>query len=250
MNNSKELVPIEVTKDITLGKELDQAKKMAKELMSAVKAGNMSKNFGGERDHLELEAWQIIANADGCFLKAEVTGTIGERNEKGQIFGYKAKGYVVRKDGGVVMSEAESCCCRDEANWKTKSEKDIMSMAETRAAVKSAGLMYRWIARIAGFATTPAEEMDGVKVNKKPKGKVQTEKNATQAQYAKLMKLGEQTWPDVEVNQAKENVRAIGAWYRKGEKLTMKEAGELIDNWENAVGNYMAEQMEGDDGSS
>ena len=65
---------------------------------------------------------------------------------------------------------------------------------------------------------------------------------ATKAQYGKLYALGFQMWPDEAENEVKYRVRGIGAWFRKGEVLTKKEASNLIEDWDAAVEQYMEQK--------
>jgi len=154
----------------TLPKErITFAQEAAKHLMTIVKDQQLSKNFGGVKDHLYYEAWNTIAEFYGYALGAEDSQPIGVASEKGQIVGFTAKGYVRRKSDGVILSTADSSCMQDEANWKNKPNYQLRSMAQTRAASKAARMLLSWVVVLAGYHPTPAEEMDGVVESSQPR---------------------------------------------------------------------------------
>jgi hypothetical protein len=62
-----------------------------------------------------------------------------------------------------VISAAESICTRSERTWKERDEYAIKSMAQTRACAKALRNVLAWVAVLAGFEGTPAEEIAGVK---------------------------------------------------------------------------------------
>lgn len=138
---------------------LAYAKRCSKALMDVVKQCNLAKNFGGKKDHIEFEGWGMIAEFYGCSIGSESAQPIGEPDVDGTHIGYTAKGYVKRNDDGATLATADSSCSRDEKNWKSKPDYQLMSMAQTRAGSKAARMKFSWIAALAGFSPTPAEEM-------------------------------------------------------------------------------------------
>lgn len=130
----------------------------AKELMRVVKEVGLSRKFGGERPHLYAEAWQILARFSGYH---GIVDEPQEITEEGKIIGFKAQAHVYDQDGREV-SRATSYCMRDEGNWRNKPMFQLASMAQTRALSKAYRLELGWIAVLAGYSPTPAEEMDGV----------------------------------------------------------------------------------------
>ena len=74
--------------------------------------------------------------------------------------GYEARAIV--NHNGVVISSAEASCMKAERNWSNRDEFAIKSMAQTRAAAKALRNGFGWVAELAGYSSTPAEEMDGV----------------------------------------------------------------------------------------
>lgn len=130
--------------------QLAFATKAANALMKVVKP----KKING-RDYLEFGAWQTLGRFFGSTVGTEWTKKI-EREQAGFI-GYEARSVVMQH--GEVISSAEAMCSSDERNWKGRDEFAIRSMAQTRASAKALRNAYGWVAELAGFASTPAEEM-------------------------------------------------------------------------------------------
>jgi hypothetical protein len=130
----------------------------AKELMKVVKEVGLSRKFGGDRPHLYAEAWQILGRFSGYH---GIVDEPIEIYEEGKLTGFKAQAHVYDR-AGVEVSRATSYCMRDEGNWKSKPMFQLASMAQTRALSKAYRLDLGWVAVLAGYSPTPAEEMDGV----------------------------------------------------------------------------------------
>jgi hypothetical protein len=75
---------------------------------------------------------------------------------------YEAKVELIRTSDGTVIGGASALCGMDEPRWAKMPEYARRSMAVTRATGKAYRLGFAWIMRLAGYAATPAEEMDFV----------------------------------------------------------------------------------------
>jgi len=73
--------------------------------------------------------------------------------------GYLAFVELVRTTDGMIIGGASAICTREEKNWKSRDEYAIKSMATTRATGKAYRLGFSWIMNLAGYESTPAEEM-------------------------------------------------------------------------------------------
>lgn len=135
---------------------LREAHKAAAALQDVIAGKKHKVMFGGEQ-YLELEDWQTLARFYGLSVK----GTGDRYISYGDIVGFEATAEVIRTDGAVV-SAASAMCMADEKNWKGKPLFQLRSMAQTRAAAKAFRLCLSWVAVLAGFRGTPAEEMDGL----------------------------------------------------------------------------------------
>jgi len=105
-------------------------------------------------EHLRVEAWQLLGSMNG--ITAVVTSTDEIEN------GYKAVCEARRVSDGQVVGSGHAICTRDERMWAKNDAYALLSMAQTRATSKAIKSCLGHIAEIAGFKTTPAEEMTGV----------------------------------------------------------------------------------------
>lgn len=133
---------------------LDRGREAAQVLKSMIDQTN-SKVKIGNSEHIKIEAWQTI----GSFYHTTVKTRLVEACTIAGIDGAHAIADLVTDDG-LVIGSGESYCMRDEANWKTKPWFQLSSMAQTRAASKALSNKYKWVCVLAGYAGTPAEEMD------------------------------------------------------------------------------------------
>lgn len=160
MTDTQELQVIET--QIIPAERIGWGNTAAKELMRVVKEVGLSRKFGGDRPHLYAEAWQILARFSGYH---GIVDEPQEITEESKIIGFKAQAHVFDNDGREV-SRATSYCMRDEPNWRNKPMFQLASMAQTRALSKAYRLDLGWVAVLAGYSPTPAEEMDDVPVAK------------------------------------------------------------------------------------
>lgn len=140
---------------MTPEQQVEKASEMAKVLQKVVKQANLAKKLGGQKEHLEYEAWQTIGQFFNCTPVTEWTRPLKDGDK---IVGFEARVNVVNAEGRIIAS-AESMCMRDEANWKTKPLYALRSMAQTRTAGKAIRSVFAWVAVLAGYSATPAEEM-------------------------------------------------------------------------------------------
>jgi hypothetical protein len=135
---------------------LSQAKEVANELKAIVDAKGLTVKIGAG-EHLQFEAWQLLATFFGITVKVEGTQALMENDA---FYGYEASAVALRN--GEVISRAESMCCKDEANWGNKPRFQLRSMAQTRACGKALRQVLSFVVSLSGYQPTPAEEMEGV----------------------------------------------------------------------------------------
>jgi len=140
--------PVEVIKE---------AKKAAESLMEIVSQKKKPVMINNEQ-YLEFEDWQTLARFYGLTVKVVKTGLV----EIGGVQGYESTAEVIRNLDGMVVSAAESMCLNDERLWKDKPLFQLRSMAQTRSCAKALRNVLAWVAVLAGFKPTPAEEMQDV----------------------------------------------------------------------------------------
>jgi hypothetical protein len=145
--------------DITIVRAPDivlaEARKAARALKDVIEAKPHKVMFNGEH-YLCFEDWQTVGRFYGVTAKVVHTTPV----EFGEVHGFEARAVAVRSDGAEI-SAAESMCCNDEPNWRSKPMFQLRSMAQTRAAAKALRNVLAWVVVLAGYNPTPAEEMTG-----------------------------------------------------------------------------------------
>ena len=120
-------------------------------------AGRAKDNNGNwitvTREHVKVEGWTTLGAMLG--VTAVCVGT--EPIEKG----FKAT-VEARMPDGRVVGRADAICTRAENRWGKADDYAVMSMAQTRATSKALRGPLGFVVALAGYATTPAEEMTGV----------------------------------------------------------------------------------------
>lgn len=135
--------------------EVEFGKKSANALMAIVRDKKLARKFGGEKEHLFVEAWEILGQFAG--LSAVIQDA--EPIEIDGVKGAKASAIILDNEQNKVGA-AIAYCMRDEGNWKNKPWFQLASMAQTRAVSKAFRIKLGWVAVLAGYSGTPAEEMD------------------------------------------------------------------------------------------
>ncbi len=151
---------------------LEEAAKAATALKDVIEKKSKKVTFNGEQ-YLEFEDWQTLGRFYGITAKIVDTQYV----EYGEIHGFEAKAIALRADG-MEISAAEAACLTDEEKWRARpkySFKDgirqqdgeesvplfqLKSMAQTRACAKVLRNVLAWVAVMAGYRPTPAEELD------------------------------------------------------------------------------------------
>lgn len=137
------------------GVVVDQATEAAKALQRVLDGKKKKVIVNGER-YLEFEDWQTLGRFYGVTVGATETTEIWR---EGKLLGFSAKAIAWQQ--GDQVSAAEASCLRDERNWTDKPEFQLKSMAQTRACAKALRNVLAWVAVLAGYKPTPAEEMTG-----------------------------------------------------------------------------------------
>jgi hypothetical protein len=136
---------------------------IAKPLAAVIKDRELFTTFG-DRDHVHVDGWLTLAAMLGITPR-EISNTADEDG------GYTAIVAMCAVSDGREITRASAECGVDEPNWQRKPRYARRSMAATRATSKACRMAFSWIMILAGYAPTPAEEMDCVP-QKKPHRKV------------------------------------------------------------------------------
>lgn len=110
-----------------------------------------------KEQYLEYEDWQTL----GEFYRCSAITKDAMPVEIDGVKGAKAHADLVDIDTGLIIGGAEAYCLRDEENWGGKPWFQLASMAQTRAGAKAFRNRLAWVAVMAGYRPTPAEEMAG-----------------------------------------------------------------------------------------
>lgn len=134
--------------------QLAFATKAANALMTVVKNKPKPVIIRGKQ-YLEYGDWQVLGRFYGATVEIEWTKKL--LNSEGKTHGYEARALVNRN--GETIASAEGMCTTDEERWGDAEEYAIRSMAQTRTAAKALRNAFGWVAELAGYSATPAEEM-------------------------------------------------------------------------------------------
>ena len=139
---------------------LDAAIDAAKALQDVVKQTQKPLIINGEQ-YLEYEHWMTLGQFYGFYV---MTGEAMPVEIDG-IRGAKATAKLLTREG-LIVGGAEAYCMSDEENWQEKPWFQLASMAQTRAGAKAFRNRLAWVAVLAGYRPTPAEEMPSTQTEK------------------------------------------------------------------------------------
>lgn len=161
---------------------LENARTAAKALMTVVEQKKHPVIMNGEQ-YLEFEDWQTVGQFYGYAVKTLDAIPVEVNDSKGA----KAAALLINMKTGEVVGGAEAYCMRDEPKWNTRPKYEyqgegedrkrvqvgeepvpwfqLASMAQTRAGAKAYRNRLAWVAVLAGYRPTPAEEMLGEEGN-------------------------------------------------------------------------------------
>ena len=128
--------------------EFDDFKKFVNATGSAIK-----KQDGGV--YLKAEAWLYLAKLKGLTPSLDITP---HRNVNGKLVWVDAVCHLLDADG-FEISKSTMMASREEAFLKDLDEYAVYGMAETRAITRAVRNVYGYVAKGAGFESTPAIEM-------------------------------------------------------------------------------------------
>ena len=155
---------------------LENARTAAKALVSVVSQKKKPVIMNGEQ-YLEYEDWQTCGQFYGYTVKTRDAVPV----EIDGVKGAKAYADLIDIKTGMYLGGAEAYCMRDEENWNTRPKYEwqgegdnrkrvkvgneivpwfqLASMAQTRAGAKALRNRLAWVVVLAGYKSTPAEEM-------------------------------------------------------------------------------------------
>ena len=109
------------------------------------------------KNYVNVEGWQIAGAFTGTFPIVESVENLSE----GNTYKYRAEVCLRDKEGNKV-GYGVAICTNKEPGKTNFDEYAVASMAQTRAVGKAYRMKIGWLLKVAGYETTPAEEMDAV----------------------------------------------------------------------------------------
>ena len=109
------------------------------------------------KNYVNVEGWQIAGAFTGTFPVVESLENLSDEDS----FKYRAEVSLRDKEGNKVGS-GFAICTNKEPGKKNFDEYAVASMAQTRAVGKAYRMKIGWLLKVAGYETTPAEEMDAI----------------------------------------------------------------------------------------
>lgn len=160
---------------------MERTAEVAGALKEFVKAQGLTSVISG-RDYLLVEAWQMLGMMLGV--------TPGKVTSRPVEHGWESTVDLHDRSGRVVGSGSAECL-DTEKTWKSRDDYARKSMAQTRAVGKAFRNTFGFIAKAAGYETTPAEEMPaGTSPLVAPFGPATSEKLLKQTHNAIAYMLG------------------------------------------------------------
>jgi hypothetical protein len=162
----------DLTRDPT--EVLAQAQRAAKALVGVINQKPKKIIMNGEQ-YIENDDWQTVAEFYGYAVQTQDAVPV----EVNGVQGAKAKASLLSMRTGEIVGGAEAYCMRDEEKWNTRPKYEgrgdnrkkvgdepvpwfqLASMAQTRASSKAMKNRLAWVVALAGYKTTPAEELTG-----------------------------------------------------------------------------------------
>jgi hypothetical protein len=155
--------PAVISPDLALTRKppeiIEGARGAAIELQKVISTKKKRVIFNGEQ-YLEFEDWQLLGRFYNMTVQVKASDFIsyGDSKKDEVIQGFWARADVLQF--GTVISSAEAMCLNDEPNWSRKPLFQLRSMAQTRACAKALRNVLSYVAVLAGYRPTPAEEME------------------------------------------------------------------------------------------
>jgi hypothetical protein len=134
---------------------LAEATKAAKALADVINSRPNKLTING-KTYLQFEDWQTLGRFYGVTVAARTATYV----EFGRTQGFEATAEAILVGSDQVISSASAMCLDDESKWSNKPLFQLKSMAQTRACAKALRNVLAWVVVLAGYAPTPAEEMD------------------------------------------------------------------------------------------
>lgn len=129
---------------------LDKAAAVAKALARVIAKQQLFTVIGTKK-YVHVEGWTLLGSMLGVFPRVEWSRKLEN--------GWEARVEAVVASTGAVIGAGEAECLRSEGTWAKREDYALRGMAQTRAISRAMRGPLGFVVQLAGFATTPAEEM-------------------------------------------------------------------------------------------
>jgi len=127
---------------------------MAKVLKNHIVHQELYTNISG-KNYAHVEGWQFAGGLLGMFPRVVTVENLSTGSETK----WKADVEIVNLKTGEIVSRGFAVCSNKESKKKSFDEYAVLSMAQTRAIGKAYRNCIGWVMKLAGYETTPSEEM-------------------------------------------------------------------------------------------
>ena len=108
-----------------------------------------------DKNYVHVEGWQFAGGLLGTYPRISGIENLSAGTEKK----WMARAEIVRMKDGVVIGFGAALCSNLETKKRSFDEYAVLSMAQTRAIGKAYRNSIGWVMKLAGYESTPAEEM-------------------------------------------------------------------------------------------
>lgn len=183
----------------------------APELKKFIEDHKLTTTYEG-KNYALVDAWKFAGLNFGltCIPEQPV------RMQPATEIKYSCEAKVIESKSRELICAGYSICSNQEESKKGSPENTICSMAQTRAIAKAYRNLLGFLMQVAGFESTPAEEMEDVKIKAIP-AKIDKEKERILRFIEKAESL-----PELEKLQPQINIPELTKVYNKKRKLLLK----------------------------
>lgn len=147
--------------------QVGQMTEMANILKTHIVSQKLYTTIAG-KNYVHVDGWAFAGSMLGLFPKvSSVTDLSNDKEIK-----WRADVELVNIKTGQVMSIGIATCSNKEGKKKNFDEYAVLSMAQTRAIGKAYRNLIGWVMKLAGYESTPSDEMSEEYVKPEPKQEV------------------------------------------------------------------------------
>lgn len=189
------------------------------------------------KNYVNVEGWQIA----GAFLGIEPSVEKVENISDGNTIRYRAEVSLTDTKTGRKCGYGVAICTNKEPGKEKFAEYAVASMAQTRAVGKAFRVKLGWLLKLAGYESTPSEEMDAVVEAERVPNKKQPPRNKPWQKYSNNKPTQKQIdWIKDLLKQGGATEEATEAYLKK--ITTFDAASKAIDALKKALEDKKSEE--------